>query len=141
MSTPEEKLTARLLAINAVTAIVGTRIYPEKLPQTVSRSSIVYRRVMTRRTNSAGGATKTGRAMLQLELECSSYTEAKSLAAAVRGDPEAGGGPSGLSGWVDSDGCIWHLVNERDEPGAIRPGQDEFEDWGITMDFVVWYSD
>jgi hypothetical protein len=141
MSSPEEKLVARLKAIASVTAVVGTQIWPIKQTQGTTGNCIVYNRSASRPVNSAGGATATAEVRFQLRLMCVDYPTAKALANAVRGNPEAVGGPTGLSGWTDADGCVWHKTAERDDPGPIKPAQDEPEDWGVLQEYSVWCTE
>jgi hypothetical protein len=145
MSNAEQKLVARLLAINAVTAIVGAgntaKIWPIKMTQGITGDAIVYQRGPTQRVNGATTASSTSRVTLDLHVVCSTYPRQKTLVAAVKGNPENSNGATGLNGWTDADGCVWHLVDEYDDPGPMKSGVDEPEDWGALLRFVVWCND
>lgn len=137
MSAPEEILVARLKAISAVAAIVGTRVYPAVLPQKKALPAIVYEMMTDVPSNSAGGATGTHETRIEVLNMATTYPAAKALAAAVQGN-ESSTAPTGVSGWTDGDGNVWHLDNQSDESGQIEKGQDTFNYYGVSQEFVVW---
>jgi len=135
MSSPEETFVARVKTITSVAALVDDRVYPVMPPEGVTLPCIVYESNDTA-VNSAGGATGTHETRITAYLMASTYAGVKALASAMVGDESAS--PTGLSGWSDSSGNIWHLDTQRDEPGEIISGQDIREYHGITQEFVVW---
>lgn len=137
-SSPEEILVARLKATTAVSAITSNRIYPLELPQNVTLPAIVYGRDGTGFVNGSTVGSATRDATITLRCCASSYAGAKVLAAALRGNPTTG---NSLQNHTDANGNIWHLIDERDDPGPIQPGTDQFEDYGILQTYVVWFDD
>lgn len=105
--TPEEAVAARVLDISAVTALVSTRVYIDKLPQQPTYPAVLVQLVHEPSDDAEhlrGGARRKARVQVDAyEAETNggdAYTTVNTLADAIRGD-DAG---SGLSGWVGSIG-------------------------------------
>jgi hypothetical protein len=135
MSAPEEVFVARVKAITEVSALIGWRVYPVSAPEGVTFPCITYESNDTP-INSAGGATGTHETHITALLMASTYPGVKALAIAMKGDED--GTPSGLSGWIDSSGNVWHLDSQRDDPGEMAVGQDIREYHGVTQEYTVW---
>lgn len=135
--TPEEILVARLKTTNAVSALTSNRIYPLEL-SSKTLPAIAYGRDGTGFVNGSTVGSATKDATITIRCCASSYAGAKVLAAAVRGDAATG---NSLQNHTDANGNIWHLIDERDDPGPIQPGTDQFEDYGILQTYTVWFSD
>ncbi len=134
MSAPEEILVARLKALSTT---AGTRVHPIVLPQKVSLPAIVYETISDVPSNTASGATGTHETRIEVLNMAATYPAVKTLAAAVVGD-ESSTGPSGVSGWTDGDGNLWHLESQSDETGQLEKGKDTFNYCGVAQEFVVW---
>lgn len=80
----EIAVRAHLIADPAVSALVGTRIYPEIMPQGVQYPAVRYQLIDTPRTYAKGGYAGMSRPRLQIDCWSPSYLEAKRLAAAIR---------------------------------------------------------
>ncbi|MFA5234973.1 MAG: DUF3168 domain-containing protein [Sulfurimonas sp.] len=137
MSSPEETFVARVNAITAVSALIGGRVYPIQPPEGVTLPCVVYELSGDNPINSAGGATGTHETHIAAHLLASTYANVKALAAAMLGD-ESTTSPSGLSGWADTSGNIWHLDSQRDAPGELITGQDVREYQGVDQEYTVW---
>jgi len=137
MSAPEEIFVARVKAIAGVAALIAGRVYPVVPPEGVTLPCVTYE-ASDNPVNSARGATGTHETRITATLMASTYTDVKTLAAALVGDESETQTPTGLSGWSDADGNVWHLDNQRDEPGGIIAGQDVREYHGVVQEYVVW---
>ncbi len=83
-------LRAFLLADATIAAAVGTRIYPQKLPQNVTYPAITILRVSTLRANVLHGAASLARPRYQIDCwtretsGANAFTDAQELGSAVR---------------------------------------------------------
>jgi hypothetical protein len=138
MSSPEEIFVARIKALSAIVGSTGlsATIYPDSFPEGGSLPAITYEMSGDNPVNHAGGATGTHETHITVHCMATTYAGVKSLAALVVGDEDSS--PSGISGWVDGDGNVWHLDSQRDEPGDIIVGQDVKHYYGMTQEFSVW---
>ncbi len=104
--TVEDAVVARLLSLADVTALVSTRVYLDKLPQSPTYPCVLVQQVSEPEDYHlrGGSATKTSRVQVDaFAREVSGvnpYALASAVAAAVHGD-EAGGA---LSGWIGEVG-------------------------------------
>jgi hypothetical protein len=74
-----------LLGSNAgVATMVGSRVYPQIVPQTADRPAIAYQRISAIPEYSHSGFSSLTRTRYQLTLEGNTHMEALSLALAVR---------------------------------------------------------
>lgn len=133
---PYTRMVAKLKSMAGVTALVGTRIYPMKVPQGAVLPFITYRRISRTPVNWVRGTSTTNFLRIQVNCWAANYDGALALAAAVRGDedPDA---PTGLSGWNDGVSEVWHLETEIDDAENITPGRDEFEAIRVIQDYIV----
>lgn len=76
-------LTA-LLADSAVTAIVGARIYPMRIPQGADLPAIVYQKISSVPVNSLDGDSGLDSVRMQFTSWASTYSVAADLSAKVR---------------------------------------------------------
>lgn len=103
--TPEQAVAERLLDIAGVTAIVGERVYVDKLPQGGTFPAVLVQLVSEPTDYHLRGGLRD-RARVQVDAYASeatgvdAYAQVMSLADAIHGD-DAG---SGLSGWVGEIG-------------------------------------
>ena len=145
MSLPQARLVAQLKTLAAVTELIGSAIFPMIAPQGTAYPHLVYQVLSDTPVNSAGGATPTSNMKIRvaaLSLASggqSAYAAAWALASAVRGDC-AVSEPSGISGWRDPAGSIWHLEDCFDEMGTIVSGSDTFDAYVCNLVFSVWYT-
>jgi hypothetical protein len=138
MSSPEEILVAKLKGLTAVSTLVSSRVYPISIPQVDSLPAIIYEMSGDNPCNYAGGATGTTETRLTVTCIADSYGGVKALAAAVRGD-ENSTAPTGVSGWTDTGGNVWHLDSLRDAPGEVIVGQDLRQYHGVEQEYSVWH--
>lgn len=105
--SPEEAVAARVLDLTAVTTIVSTRVYVDKLPQKPTYPAVLVQLVHEPSDDAEhlrGGARRRARVQVDAyEAEANGtdpYGTVMALADAIRGD-DAG---SGLSGWMGNIG-------------------------------------
>lgn len=121
-------LRTYVLADAMVTALVGVRMYPRRLPQGPTLPAIAYQRIDTRREHDMDGPDGLPRARVQLSIWAASVAAAEELAAAVRGRLD---GYKGAWGSVTVGSCL--CVGERDlddpETGRNAVVQDYMIQW------------
>lgn len=96
---------------SAVSAIIGTRIFPVKIPQDAATPAIVYRRLSTQRTYSNAGQNPLATPTLEARAVATTYPVAKDLADKMR---LAASGFHGADGAYNVRRCF--LTNEYDDP-------------------------
>ena len=101
--TLEEAVRARLLAITAVTDLVGTRIYILTLPQTPTWPAIRVALIDEPVTSAVDGETALAQARIQVDAwvdatAADPYTAAATLATAIHGNGSYTA-PTGLEHW------------------------------------------
>ena len=79
-----EALVYLLGASAGVATLVGTRVYPQIVPQTAERPAIAYQRISSIPEHSHSGFSSLSRTRYQLTLEGNTHREALSLALEVR---------------------------------------------------------
>ena len=133
MITIEEGLRAFLVANVTVNGLVSGRVYPNKLPQTVTMPALTYQRIDTPRVHSHDSSGSAGTAYPRIQFDCwaASYASAKSLSDALRG---------ALNGYVGTMGTVNPVMVQ----SALQEDErfDDFADAGvvrISCDFTVWH--
>lgn len=91
-------LRAFLLADASIAAVVGTRIYPIKIPQGVAAASLVYTKVSARPDHHMSGASGLARPRLQLDAWAPTADAALWLADLVRERLDGYSGTMGSGG-------------------------------------------
>lgn len=142
--TPELAVLERVLEIADVAALVSTRAYMLRLPQTPTLPAVRVQLISEGNLTHLRGAGGTYRSRVQVDAyarEASGadpYAEATALAAAINGD----GAGSGLDGWTGtSEGSPAITVTgvlrvDRDvgyEPGELRLVR-------VRQDYVAWWK-
>jgi hypothetical protein len=107
--TIQDELFTRLKDDAGVSAIVGTGIYPVRLPQNKSTPALVYTQISGPRLHDLGGASD--RAMPRFQVDCWADTAAaaKSLADAVRASL------NGFNGTLTTIKATIRLDNEQED--------------------------
>lgn len=135
----EPAIVAILMASPAVTSLVGDRIKPSAAPQRLARPNIVYERYNLTTTVTNTGVVRQPVASLQVTAYADSYSEARTLANAVRKALDNYRGQV-----TDSAGTTWGLVvrldGDRDLPIARTPG-NTVEVYGVALQFKVRWKD
>jgi hypothetical protein len=142
---PQSRLLARLLSLDAVKELVQQNIFPELVPTLPQYPAVVYQVISNEPYNDADGGSNSF--LMKLQVSCLAvaagpvgpYTRVWQIASAVCGDPENEAGPTGVSGWRDPQGSIWHLVDEFDEAGEIRAGTETYWAYVVNQLYTVQY--
>lgn len=80
LKSPEAVLRSALVANQAVSALVATRIYPVVAPANAALPYITWRRAAVQRSQSLGGPIGTPVVSLELELYAATYEGVRDLA-------------------------------------------------------------
>jgi hypothetical protein len=150
MSRPEPRLVAKILSLPAVKAIGITKVYPLKIPMAPNGQypGIVYQLMDDRPVDDSMGRAEGHQATIRVtclareSTGVPGYSAVKTIATAIEGDsnPDPTKTPSGISGWVDTEGNVWTKENSFDEMGSIIEGSDDFEAYAINLIFKTAYS-
>lgn len=129
MSFPAD-LRTFLLADSTVEGLVDTRIYPVQLPQKPVLPAIRYSVISGFRTHSTPGTHGLARQRMQLDCYANTYSEAYTLAEAVRQCVDAYRGAAGSS----------------TVQGAFLANEDEFFEaemkaYLISRDYFIWFEE
>lgn len=137
MATLEEGLYSYLSAYAGLTALISTRVYPFKIPQTATLPCMTYQRVSTPRfhvmdTSGSGGDLAFPR--IQFDVWAETYTAAKAITDQLR---------AALNGKRGSIGSGASTVTIQ---AALV--QDEAPEYDSTTnlyrsrsDFIIWHLD
>lgn len=130
---PHTRLAAKLKALSTT---AGNRVYPIKRLQRSDLPAITYRRTARVPVNWASGTTQTSFHYFEVQCWAATYDAAMTLAGQVRGDEDETA-PTGVSGWTDDEGEVWHLESETDEVQKLKGGRDDFEAYCIVQDYMM----
>jgi len=105
----EDALRSVLLADAAVSALVGTRVAPMKLPQGGTLPAIVYQRISTIPRMGMESEVGPTRSRVQLSLWADTFQQVRALTTAVRAALQGWSGPAAgvdiklvsLANWLD----------------------------------------
>lgn len=135
MPSAEAALVALLTvgSPNPVSALVGTRVYPRKLPQNVTYPAIRYQRISTARSQFRDLSGRAGYARPRFQIDCWALSEAQcvALAQAVYQRLEGFGG---VSANLQIDGISTEDEAADLEEGVGPNGADVFRQ---RLDFFV----
>lgn len=130
MAEIEEAIYSRLTAASAVTALVSTRIYPNKIPQEATLPAVAYQRISARRVKAHAAPTGLARVRVQVTCVARTYSEVKGLAVVVRKALE---GVIGTVGGLAVQGS-W-LETDADEYGDAEGLHS------VRQDFMFWHTE
>jgi hypothetical protein len=132
--TIEEGLYTKLSTTVGITNLISTRVYPNKLPQTVTLPAMTYQRIDTPRVHSHDSSGSAGTAHPRFQFDCwaETYSGAKAISDALR---------AALNGYK---GTITSGANTVVVQGALIQDEryDDFADAGmlrISCDYIIWH--
>lgn len=128
--TLEEGLVAELKADATVSGIIGSRVFPEVVPQGQDGAAIVYRRVSTDRESILSGYRDVIVAVLRLDCWAESFSGCWTLANAVRSLLNQ------LTG--DLGGFTVQRIHLQAESN-LSVFQGDRRDYRVSQDYVIWY--
>ncbi len=140
--TVEDAIVTRLLAVSPVTALVGARVYLEKLPQTPTYPCVRVQLIDEQESyHLRGGGLKTARiqvdAFAKEQSGVSPYALAAAVADAIQGDDD-GSGLSGWTGTVGSPGLSVQVCRRLDRRQLYDP--EELRVITMSQDYQVIYQ-
>src|SRR5262245_5954474 len=145
--SPEEAIVQRLLAIPAVTAMVGTRVWLVILPQSPVMPCVRVQQIsqIDEGQHTRGGGGSRGWARVQVDAVAhvadggNGYVTARQLADAIHGDGR-GDVATGLLGWrgVIAPLTITGIFSMLDAVAEYTP--DELRHVRLRRDYAVWFS-
>lgn len=126
-----ESLYGYLTGYGALGALVGTRIYPMRLPQKPTLPGIVYHQISRRPEHVRTGIVKPIVAVrMQFDVVAERYSQVESVAAALK---------TALYSYVSSDPVVYSTMveGEREQP-LTEPTLQQF---GRSIDATIWYAE
>jgi hypothetical protein len=126
----EPGFVSYLSGIPGLAALVSNRLYPQRLPESVTMPAIAYRRVSGERMMSHSGPSGVASPRYQMECWGMSYAEAKQVAEQVR---IALDGYKGLMGSVPVQGTF--VDDDRDRYDSVT--KQHF----VQVDAIFWHEE
>lgn len=131
MADIEAAVYSILTADSTLAALVGTRVYPNVVPQDVALPAVAYQRISTSRVYShSPGVSQLARPRFQFTSVANSYSDVKAVANAVRGALDAYGGTA-------ASVLVFTMLSQNEF--------DTFSDDGdlhtVRQDFYVWHRE
>ena len=131
----EDEIFTRLTGDATITGLVGTKIYPGGAPQGIALPYVTYKRVSTDPVYTITGDNGLNDATYQIDAWSQTYSEAVSIADAIR---------ARLEGWQDVSGTPkfygTRVVEEDDIVASPVGGSDRFN-YARSLDVAIWYSE
>lgn len=133
LKSPEAVVRSALVGNNAVSTLVGARIYPVVAPASAALPYIVWRRAAVRRPQSLGGPVGTPVVSLDLEVFASTYEGARDLADKCRSVLD------GYGGTVDNVEVSNVTLDNEFDGFAVLQGSDLPIEYTVTQSYsVLW---
>ena len=134
-TTIEAALFDLLILNSTVSAQVSRRVYPQIIPQNTSYPAIRYNQISGVRDHTLTDTSQMVPARFQIDCYGSSYANARTMAAAVRGVLD---NYHGTVGSIVIQ-CV-HLIDEGDY-FSEQVGVDQLRRYGKTQDYMIWYNE
>lgn len=83
MTTISEVLVARMNAYAGLTALIGARLYPLRIPQTAALPAAAYQIIDSPKTNSHSGSSHLARSRVQFTCHGETLAQAEAVAAQI----------------------------------------------------------
>jgi hypothetical protein len=133
--TIEQALFTHITTDSTIVALMGTRLFPNKIPQGQPLPAAEYQQNKGDREHDMEGAVGMVNSEYTVICYGESYSAAKELAEAVRKRLD---GYSGIVGGVTID--VMMLTDELDKP-EFKPGTDILSRYGKQLTFTVWFKE
>lgn len=131
----EQALYSRITSDSTIAALIGTRFFPNQIPQGQKLPAVIYKQEKGDREHIMAGAVGLVNSQYSITCYAESYSQAKELSEAVR---KCLDGYSGTVESVSIEGIF--LEDETDVPG-FKAGTDVLNRFGKSLTFVVWYKE
>lgn len=126
----EQDLRTYLLGLAPIATLLGTRIYPARLPQGVTLPAVTYQRIAGINEVTHDGAENLSRARIQIDVWADTYGAMVAIAKAIRA---ALSGYRGAMG--DNPVTVARVLNEIDMP------EPEPVLWRRVIDALIWHRE
>lgn len=130
--TLEQALFNYLSTYAGLVSLLGTRVYPLRLPQGPTYPAITYFKVSNTRVRTMGAPNLGGRPRVQVSCWGETYASAKAVANQVRAALD-GYGPATMGG---VGGLVVKAVQLENEQDLEHNKPDLVE---IALDFTIWH--
>ena len=137
--TMESDLRAFVIADADVTALIGSRMYPQRLPQGLAMPAIRYTHIATTSEIHLNGVMGEARTTMQLDCYSESYEEMVDLAEKVRVALVADN--NGRRTMGSTNVRQTRLVNKGDEPAFQVPDGGDRWRFNRSLDFELDYDE
>ena len=129
----EEALVAYLTGYAGLSALIGTRLYPLRLPENPTYGAVTYHRISGPRVQSHSGPSGLAYPRFQFDCYATSYLGAKNVATQVRIALDGFKGTMGGTSGVAVSSAL--SQNDRDfyDP-ATRT-------WRVSTDFIIGHAE
>jgi hypothetical protein len=127
------ELRKLILDSAGVTALIGSRVFPNLVPQRTAFPAVVYTQISSERTSVMGTDTGTVRSTWQVDSYATTYTGARQLASEVRKALQRKLGPVQVSGYPAK--LLQGLFVEADTDFF----EDENQLHRVSTDYTIWY--
>ena len=107
----------------ALTALVSSRIYPIKAPQSPTYPLVIYQRVSNDHINSLTGSSGLNKSRYQFDIYAATYGAANNIADAVAG---------GMAAATTYESILLSTID--------LDFDDNVEEYRVTIDFSVWHT-
>jgi len=124
----EKHLVTRLTGHAGLSALIGSRVYPAKLPQDVTYPACVYETVSRTEFPAMGVNADQTRKRITVTGFASNYSDAKDLETQIIAALDR---YSGTSDGTTIDACYLENVSDVYE--------DVFESYQVSIDFMIYY--
>lgn len=131
-------LRTKLAGTAAIAAIVGTRIYPDRLPQSTTLPALVYYGVSGVDEPQLSGLVGQAQQRLQVDAYASTRLVANSLALAVRDALTSSWGRGTWSTGVYVNGCVPE-GGERYDTQDVGDGSDDPQ-YITSRDYLIYFA-
>lgn len=132
-------LRAKLIGTTAVAAILGTRVYPDRLPQGCTLPAAVYYLISGTEEGSLTGVVGLVHARIQVDAYATTRLAANALADLIRSTLADASGSRGTWGTVGVSGCsVAGSVRYDTQP--LANGSDDPQ-YLTSRDFLVSFQD
>lgn len=135
MASIEQALFTHVTSDATIAALIGTRLFPNKIPQGQPLPAAEYKQNKGDRVQTMDGPDGMVDAEYTIVCYAATYAQARELAEAVRKRLD---GYSGVVAGVTID--VIMLIDELDVP-EFKPGTDILNRYGKSLTFVVWFKE
>lgn len=132
-----EALKTYLLSYSNLTALIGQRLHPDKLPQKPTYPACVFQQISTYREHAFRQDTGTAAATFQITSFGSTRKSAKDTAKQVRLALQNYSGVMGGDGGVNVKAIL--IQNEMDDYDVDNDGR--IIEYSTIQDFEIWYEE